>query len=255
MQDLISSILYRDEHYLAINKPSGLLVHPSLIDRHEKQTAVNLLQDQLQTRLFITHRLDKPTSGVLLFALHQEAARKAMEAFSSAEVKKAYLAIVRGYTKKWGEINAPLPPVHDKLMASRTSKNKAPKAAETQFRKLDQVEIPVAISRYPQSRYSLLEVHPLSGRMHQIRRHLRQIRHPVIGDTRYGDHKHNRYFREEIGCPRLLLAATELSFLHPYKEEHLTLTAPVDRVFFSIVERFGWRESMPAEWIDSHGED
>ncbi len=242
-------ILYQDEHYVAINKPAGLLVHPSLIDRHEKRTAVGLLQEQLQTKALIIHRLDKPTSGILLFALHQEAARKGMEAFARSDMKKVYLAVVRGYTENSGTVKTNLPPVPDKLLDSKHKQEKKAKSAITRFRKLAQFELPVFISRHPQSRYSLLEVHPQTGRMHQIRRHLKHLRHPIVGDTKYGDHKHNRYFREALECDQLLLSAVELNFFHPYKQTHINLTASLNKTYLSVIERFGWQESLPSQWL------
>jgi tRNA pseudouridine65 synthase len=250
MNNLLPQILFQDEHYLAVSKPAGLLVHPSLIDKHEKLTAVNLLQDSLQTKVFIIHRLDKPTSGIMLFALHQEAARKGMEAFAKGEIKKVYLAVVRGYTESSGTIKSSLPPVPDKLLAAKQKSGQKSKPAVTLYRTLAQVDLPVFINRHPTSRYSLLEVHPQTGRMHQIRRHLKQLRHPIIGDTKHGDHNHNRYFKENLACHRLLLSAVELSFFHPYRRSNITLTAPLDRTFTALLDRFAWIPAVPTEWLD-----
>ncbi len=241
-------ILYRDEHYIAVNKPAGLLVHPTFIDKHEKLTAVGLLQEQTGQNPLIIHRLDKPTSGVLLFAWSKEAARKGMEAFARSEVKKVYLTVVRGYTEKSGTIKTKLPPVADKLLDSQQPRAKKAKTAITEYRTLSRYELPVFISRHPKSRYSLVEVHPLTGRMHQIRRHLKHIRHPIIGDTKYGDHKHNRYFRENLTSKLLLLAAVELTFFHPYIRKYLTITAEPDPGFLSVIKQFGWDDSLPPSW-------
>ncbi len=245
-------IIYQDEYYVAINKPSGLLIHPSIIDRHEKLNAMALLRDKLGQKVYIIHRLDKPTSGVVLFALSPEAARKGAEAFADKEMKKTYLAVVRGFTENRGLIDSPLADVSDKLMDKKKKRNDNLRPAITGYRKIAQAELPVLISRHPISRYSLLEVHPQTGRMHQIRRHLKRIRHPIIGDTKHGDHKHNHYFRDNLDCPRLLLASTELVFLHPYLKSHIKLTASLDRIFGSILRRFGWEDHLPVEWIREH---
>ena len=85
--------------------------------------------------------------------------------------------------------------------------------------------------------------------MHQIRRHLRHISHPIIGDTRYGDNKHNRFFREHFGCRRLLLAATELTFTHPFSNAAITIPARLDKAFGAVVRRFGWQQSLPSSWL------
>ncbi|MBU2510101.1 pseudouridylate synthase [bacterium] len=242
-------IIYQDEYYIAINKPSGLLIHPSIIDRHEKLNAIELLQEKLGQKVYIIHRLDKPTSGVVLFALNSEAARKGADAFSEKEVKKTYLAVVRGFADKQGLINSPLSDISDKLLDKKKKRNDNLRPAITGYRKIAQTELPVLISRHPISRYSLLEVHPQTGRMHQIRRHLKRVNHPIIGDTVHGDHKHNHYFRDNLNCPRLLLASTELIFLHPYHKNHLKLTARLDKVFCSILRLFDWQQHLPDEWV------
>lgn len=242
-------ILYRDHHYVAINKPAGLLVHPTPIDRHERRFAQKELEQQLGQPVYIIHRLDKPTSGVLLFALSSQAAQKGADAFAVNEVNKSYLAIVRGFPPEKGVIDKPLPAVKDKLSASRLKHPEKLKSARTEYRRLAKVELPVHISRHPTSRYSLLEVHPRTGRMHQIRRHLKHLRYPIVGDSKHGDHKHNRYFREELGCSRLLLAATELVLSHPFTGENMKLTARVDNIFQQILNHMDWMDKVPAEWL------
>ncbi len=242
-------ILYSDESYLAINKPSGLLIHRSVIDKQETVNAVEMLQEQLGKKVYIVHRLDKPTSGVVLFALSKEAARKGADAFASQHVKKTYLAVVRGYADDQGTVDSPLSDVADRLLDKRKKRNNNLRPAVTDFRRLSRIELPVMISRHPKSRYSLLEVHPQTGRMHQIRRHLKRVHNPVVGDTKHGDHKHNHYFRDHLDCPRLLLASTELIFPHPFLEKQITITAPLDAVYISLLKRFNWQDDIPVEWI------
>jgi tRNA pseudouridine65 synthase len=231
-------IIYRDPHLVAINKPAGLLVHPSLVDRYETRSAMTLLRDQIGQYVYPVHRLDKPTSGVLLFALSSEIARRLTIGFTNKQVEKRYLAVVRGYTALSGSIDHPLKERHDKMTDRRARKDKPPQPAVTEYHRLATLELPVRIDRYPSSRYSLVEITPLSGRKHQIRRHFKHLSHPVIGDTSYGKSKHNRLFTERFGCTRLLLAATRLIFEHPVLGERVVLKADPGEDFSRLAHLF-----------------
>jgi tRNA pseudouridine65 synthase len=232
------TILYRDDHLIAIDKPAGLLVHPSLVDRRETRCAMMLLRDQIGHYVYPVHRLDKPTSGVLLFALSPEIARRLTDAFTEKRVEKRYLAVVRGYTESTGRIDHPLQEQLDKMTDRRARRDKPPQPAVTEYRRLATLELPVHVDRYPTSRYSLVEARPLSGRKHQIRRHFKHLSHPIIGDSRYGKSKHNRLFAEGFGCRRLLLAATHLSLKHPVTGIALKLEAGLDEGFKRVVTTF-----------------
>jgi tRNA pseudouridine65 synthase len=234
-------VLYQDEHFIVVNKPSGLLVHRSEVDRRETRFAVQLVRDQIGQRVYPVHRLDKPTSGVLLFALHAEAARKIMERFQSNEVLKTYIAVVRGYADEQGYIDYPLKEEPDKMTDRKARRNKAAQTAVTEYRRLGRIELPFPVGRYTTTRYSLLSVTPHTGRKHQIRRHMKHIFHPVVGDTTHGDGRHNAFFRQQFDCNRLLLAATGLSLRHPYSGEQLSVTAMPDSSFINIMERFHWQ--------------
>ena len=234
-------ILFQDEYLVAINKPAGLLVHRSPIDRHETRYAVQLLRRQLGQRVYPVHRLDKPTSGVMLFALNREAARQLGEQFSENTVQKAYLAVVRGYCPESGWINHALRADPDPY-AGRPEFGEA-KPAQTYYQRLATHEIDVEIERYPQSRYSLVLAEPLTGRPHQIRRHMKHISHPIIGDAKHGRGRHNRYFSQSLDCPRLLLHATQLRFTHPTSGKRIALSCPVDGVYEQLLKRFGWLDS------------
>ncbi len=229
---------------MAINKPAGLLVHRSRIDRGELRFALQMLRDQIGRRVYPVHRLDKATSGVLLFALTPTAAREIGTLFITSKVSKTYLAVVRGYTDSQGVIDYPLKERLDKMTDANAERTKAPQPAVTGYRRLATVELPLRADRYPSSRYSLIEVEPTTGRRHQIRRHLKHIAHPVIGDTTHGKGSHNRLFRECFGCNRLLLAATELSFLHPSTQRVLTLNASPGQTMASVIRQLGWGEHL-----------
>lgn len=240
--DLVLDIVYRDEALVVINKPAGLLVHRTRIATGEKRFAVQLLRDQLGQRVYPVHRLDRPTSGLLVFALSPENAAILAEQFSTRAVDKTYLAVVRGYPESSGTINHPLKYIHDDY--DKRAKPKQAEDAITRYRTLAKVELPVQVDRYPTSRYALLELKPETGRRHQLRRHLKHISHPIIGDPKHGKGVHNRYFAEHFSCSRLLLAATDLSFTHPASGERITLNATLDDTFNRLLNRFGWHDHI-----------
>jgi tRNA pseudouridine65 synthase len=231
-------ILYRDDHLVVVDKPSGLLVHRSIIDRHERRFAVQMLRNQLGRRVYPVHRLDKGTSGALAFALDRETARWMAAQFATGQVRKTYLAIVRGWPEASGVIDHPLDPVPDEILGAQPA---GARAARTTFRRLATAELPQRVDRYPTSRYALVELEPLTGRRHQLRRHLAHISHPIIGDSTYGKGRHNRLFRELFGPQRLLLACTRLVMRHPESNEPLVIDAPLAGCFTSVIERLGWK--------------
>jgi tRNA pseudouridine65 synthase len=237
-------ILYQDEQLVAVHKPAGLLVHRSPIDRHETRFAVQLLRDQLGQRVYPVHRLDKPTSGVMLFGLSPEAARAMAIRFVDGAVRKTYLAVVRGVPEQQGVIDHPLLEEPDRLDYS-ISQERGAQPAVTEFRRLASVELPFAVGRYASSRYALLELHPRNGRRHQLRRHCKHIFHPIIGDSKYGEGRHNRFFREQLGCHRLLLAATEICLPHPASGAELRISAPPEASFAAVLVQLGWDQLWP----------
>ena len=241
------NIIYRDEQLVAIDKPSGLLVHRSPIDRHETRFAIQLLRDQIGQRVYPLHRLDKPTSGVLLFALSPEIAKQMREQWESGGVRKDYLALVRGYGPEQQLLDHPLKYQPDRL-GDADKKTGAVQEARTEFTRLACVEISEAVDRYPQSRYSLMHCRPLTGRKHQLRRHLKHLSHPIIGDPKYGKSVHNHFFARRYGANRLLLAATELNLHHPVTGEPLQICAPLRGRFAHLIREFNWGSSLPLAW-------
>lgn len=228
-------LIYQDEYLVAINKPSGLLVHRSLIDKHETQFAVQLLRDQIGQKVYPAHRLDRPTSGVLLFALDSATARAIGEQFTQGQIQKTYLALVRGYTAAEGIIDYALKEELDAIADAQAELNKPAQPALTHYRTLEQFELPFASGKHATSRYSLAELQPKTGRKHQLRRHLKHIFHPIVGDTTHGDGKQNQLFREHFGCERLLLHAQTLKVRHPKTAAVLTLQAELPHDFFKVL--------------------
>lgn len=240
-------ILYKDHHYVAINKPAGLLVHRSEIDRHETRFALQLLRDQLGAHVYPVHRLDKPTSGVLLFALSSDAAKAMASHFERGSVDKHYVAVVRGYLHEATTIDHALTyrdDDYDDRGPSVTAQH-----AVTMVTPLATTELPFRFGRYETMRFSLVQAQPRTGRKHQIRRHLKHISHPIIGDASYGKGDLNRWVASHLGCRRLLLAATRLQFLHPFSREDITIDAPLEPDFLHLVDELGWRSRLPAAWL------
>lgn len=217
-------ILYQDEHLIAINKPHGLLVHRSPIAADASEFAVQLLREQTGQKVYPVHRLDRKTGGVLLFALNDEANSQLQQAFMNKEVSKKYLAIVRGFTPEKGTIDYPL-----------TTDDGRTQDAVTHYSTLQQFEIPVPIGKFETSRYSLVEVIPETGRMHQIRKHFAHIFHPIIGDRPYGCNKQNKLFLEKWQMNTMLLHASELEFKKPFSDEIIIVKAEVQEEFKRVL--------------------
>lgn len=233
-------ILYRDEHYVAVHKPAGLLFHRSPLDSLESRFLVQRLRDQIGQRVFPVHRLDKPTQGVVIFALDSDAASRLQTTFQESDVVKQYLAVVRGHLREEIAIDYPLRPPRD----VRSRRGDYPlREALTHIRPRRTIELPYAVRPYASARYCLVECLPRSGRRHQIRLHLKHLRHPIIGDANYGDGPHNRLFRDQLGIPGLLLAATELSFSHPYSGETLSIRAPIESPLREALQLPGWSDA------------
>lgn len=221
-------VLYEDDWLVAINKPSGIMVHPTGITE-DTVFVLPLLSEQLGQPLFPVHRLDRGTSGVLIFGKSSEAASRVGLQLMSRSVSKKYLVVVRGWPPEEGTIDYPL--------AREVGKEK--KEAITNFRKIAQAEIEAAIGlRYPTARFSLMEAEPLTGRLHQIRKHFAHLNYPVI-NCRHGDVKQNKYFRQVLGISRMLLHAHRLELAHPETGEMLRFSAPFDAEFSKALEICG----------------
>ena len=239
MNDLLE-IIYQDDYLVAINKPSGLLVHRSMIDRHETRFAVQMLRDQIGQHVYPIHRLDKPTSGVLIFALNSDIARVLSDSLQHKAVAKNYLAVVRGYTPESATIDYPLKEKLDKIADKKAQQDKPAQEAVSHYQRLATIELPYEVDRYPQSRYSLVKVSPETGRKHQIRRHMKHIGHPIIGDAKHGKGVHNRFFQQHFNCHRLLLTCTDITIEHPISKQPLYLRANLDQTFTQLFNQFKW---------------
>lgn len=237
-------ILYQDEELVAVNKPSGLLVHRSLIDTREHEFAVQLTRDQIGQRVYPVHRLDRPTSGVLLFALSSDNARRLNEQFSERGIYKLYHALVRGYCEPDGTIDYPLKEQLDKIADAKANQDKLPQPAITDYHCLQCRELPFEVGRYATVRFSLLELRPHTGRKHQLRRHLKHIFHPIIGDTSHGDGKQNTFVRKQFNCQRLMLHASTIKCQHPRTGNALTINASFPNDLLNPLTSMGFRVNL-----------
>lgn len=231
-------IIYLDDHFVAVNKPPGLLVHRTDLDPHETEFAVQTLRNQLKRYVWPIHRLDKPTSGVLLFCLNQQMAVNLTESFQEGSVKKTYYALVRGWMEEEVTVDRGV----------RFDKMKPRKEALTKFHLWKKFEIDHAIGPYETSRYSLIRAVPATGRRHQIRKHLNHISHPIIGDSWYGDRDHNRFFKDHIGISGLFLHAAEISFPHPETGKEMRVVADLPDFWTKALTWLGFED------IDLHVE-
>jgi len=209
------TILFRDASLIAVDKPAGLAVHRGWA--RERDVAMVRLRDQIGAHVFPVHRLDRATSGVLLFALSAEVAARVCEAFATGKTEKTYLALVRGVPPEEILVDHPLPPGEDSH-APRVS-------AQT-----------MVLRREVFGRYSLVEARPLTGRLHQVRRHLKHLSCPLIGDVNYGKGELNRLFRERHGLHRLFLHATRLRLPHPALGGQLEIASPLPAELNAVLQ-------------------
>lgn len=222
-------ILYRDNFLIAINKPHGLLVHRSKIARDVDVFALQLLRDQIGQHVSPCHRIDRKTSGVLLFALDEDADRAMKGLFAENKVSKVYQSILRGYTEAEGVIDYPLKRDDGKVQE-----------AVTNYRTLAHSEVPLQIGKFPTSRYSLVEAYPQTGRMHQLRKHFAHIIHPIIGDRPHGCNKQNKFFKEQFNIDSMMLHAQSVQFVHPITKEDLKIEASLSTEFVRVKQLLGF---------------
>lgn len=183
-------ILHRDARCVVVDKPSGVATHRGWAD--DDDALLQQVRDAVNAYVYPIHRLDRGASGIVLFALDRDAARAFSEAWDTAD--KRYLAITRGH-----------PPEHvviDHAIPKAPGEPRVPAVTEIWRKETF-------------GRYALVEARPHTGRLHQIRRHLKHLSCPLIGDVRYGKGEHNRLFRTEHHLHRLALHATSLTVAHP----------------------------------------
>lgn len=237
-------ILYQDEHVVAINKPAGLLVHRSMLDKYATEFAMQLLRDQIGQHVYPVHRLDRPTSGVLLFGLSPDIATLLNVEFAEQRVNKTYVAVVRGYAQEEGILDYPLKEELDKIADKKANKDKQAQPAVTEYQRLATIELDFPVGRYNSARFSLMKLSPKTGRKHQLRRHMAHLRHPIIGDTSHGDGKQNRFVKEQFNFAGLALCCTSLSLLHPISQRVMSIEATLSDNMQQLVAAWGWQQYL-----------
>ncbi len=217
-------ILFQDDYLVAVNKPAGLLVHRSRIAKDATEFALQKTRDLIGKEVHPIHRLDRKTSGVLLFALNLDVLRSMQKMFLEGGIRKEYHAVVRGYTKDSGDIDYSL--VNDRGVKQD---------ARTLYNTLKRWEILRSVGKHSTSRYSYVQVLPETGRMHQIRKHFAHIFHPIIGDRPHGCNKQNKLFKEEFDLVEMLLHASKYTFNHPETKKVITIEAPLRKEFERVI--------------------
>ncbi|WP_267740427.1 pseudouridine synthase [Myroides injenensis] len=222
-------ILYQDEYIVAINKPRDLLVHKSFIASDIQEYAIQILRDQIGQYVYPVHRLDRKTSGVLLFALDKEILKQLNDDFATRKVEKTYIAIVRGYTQDIEDIDYALTNDNGQLQDARTS-----------YKTLQRVEVAVPFGKHDTSRYSLVEAYPETGRQHQLRKHFKHIFHPILGSRPHGCNKQNKLWLDRFGLGAMLLHGLSLKFEHPITKQEIILRATIDNEYRKYNEVLGF---------------
>ena len=226
-------IIYQDEFCLLANKPNNVLVHHARHSRNkiEEDSLLQLLEAQLGAKYYPIHRLDRKTSGIILLATKTEYVSKFQALFTNNEIQKIYYGIVRGFAPEERIIDSPV----------KGRDADVYKEAETHLKLLETVVLDIPVKPYDTSRYSLVELKPKTGRMHQLRIHMNKISTPLINDPKYGDKNHNLMFEAEFGCINMFLHAGTLEFTHPFTQDELKLNASFSEDWKSIFERFKWK--------------
>ena len=229
-QDIPVEIIYEDNDIIVVNKPKGMVVHPA--NGNPDGTLVNAImaicKDSLsgiggEIRPGIVHRLDKDTSGLLIVAKNDKAHVNMSEQIKNHEVKKTYIALVRGIVKE-NEATIDMPIGRSNSDRKKMAVNKNGKNAVTHIKVLERFE-----------KYTLLEVNIETGRTHQIRVHLSHIGYPIIGDYTYSNGKN------EFGVEGQCLHAKQLEFKHPITEKEMKLEAELPEYFEKILQQLGNR--------------
>lgn len=224
-------IIFEDEYIIIINKPNNLLIHNSYYARNIKSdTLLELLFKQFGIHFYPIHRLDRKTSGVLMFAKQKEYVSVFQELFNANQIQKTYFGIVRGFIDESEIVKTPV----------KNPDTKVYKDAETFCEPLNSITLNIPVHPYETSRYSLVKLTPATGRMHQLRIHMNKISHPIVGDYKYGDRFHNRMFEEEFSCANLFLHANSLHFKHPLTKKNIAVEAILPNDWIHIFKLFNW---------------
>ena len=225
-------IIFEDQFIICVNKPNNMVVHHAYHSRNvaDETSLLQLIQAEKGIKVYPIHRLDRKTSGIILLAKETIYVSKFQELFTNNEIEKTYYGVVRGFSPESKTIDSPV----------KGRDASIHKDALTYLKTLEQIVLEIPVKPYDSSRYSLVELKPKTGRMHQLRVHTSKISHPLIGDIKYGDKNHDLMFEENFGWKNMFLHAGHLKFKHPFSEEVLILKANFPKDWISLFEEFTW---------------
>lgn len=230
------AIVFEDDYLLCVNKPNNVLVHHAKLSRNvaDEESLLQLILNQTGLKVYPIHRLDRKTSGIILLAKQKEYVSKFQELFTNNEIHKTYYGVVRGFSPDTKIIDSPV----------KGRDAKVHKEALTHLKTLANITLDIPVKPYDSSRYSLVELSPKTGRMHQLRIHANKISHPLIGDSKYGDKNHNTMFIESFGWKNMFLHAGKLEFTHPFSSEKMIIKAPFSKDWIALFEEFKWMNPL-----------
>jgi tRNA pseudouridine65 synthase len=224
-------IVFEDKFIIVVNKPNNFIIHESHYARNIRETTLlQFLEQQLGYPVYPAHRLDRKTSGVILLLKNKDNVSQFQELFNSKSIQKIYYAIVRGFSPDNGIIDSPV----------KNDDTGIYKEALTHYKSVKNIALNIPVHPYENSRYSLIELKPQTGRMHQLRKHMNKINHPIVGDYKYGDRFHNRMYETEFDCIYMFLHAYCLEFIHPITKEKLSLKANFPSDWQLLFNKFNW---------------
>jgi len=229
-------IIYQDSYCLLVTKPNNVLVHHAHHSRNKinEKSLLQLLEDQLATKYYPIHRLDRKTSGIILLASKRSYVASFQSLFTNNQIQKIYFGVVRGFSQEFKIIDSPV----------KGRDTDVYKEAETHIKLLDKITLDIPVKPYDTSRYSLVELQPKTGRMHQLRIHMNKVSTPLINDAKYGDKNHDIMYGEQFGWKNLFLHAGSLEFTHPFTEEKLILKSSFSEDWIQLFEKFSWKNPL-----------
>nr|WP_298993133.1 pseudouridine synthase [uncultured Polaribacter sp.] len=229
-------IIFEDEYILCVNKPNNVLVHHAHLSRNvaDEDSLLQLIEAQKALKVYPIHRLDRKTSGIILLAKQKEYVADFQSLFTNNTIQKTYYGVVRGFSPETKIIDSPV----------KGRDAKVHKDALTELNTLAKITLNIPVKPYDSSRYSLVELLPKTGRMHQLRVHMNKISHPLIGDAKYGDKNHDLMYENQFGFNNLFLHAGQLEFTHPFTNEKLVLKATFPKDWLSLFEKFDWSNPL-----------
>lgn len=229
-------IIFEDEYLICVCKPNNVLVHHAHHSRNvaDEDSLLQLILNQTGLKVYPIHRLDRKTSGIILLAKQKEYVSKFQELFTNNQIQKTYFGVVRGFSPDTKTIDSPV----------KGRDANVHKDALTELRTLEKITLDIPVKPYDSSRYSLVELSPKTGRMHQLRVHSNKISHPLIGDAKYGDKNHDIMFDENFGWKNMFLHAGKLEFTHPFTSEELLLKATFPKDWIALFNKFSWKNPL-----------